>query len=66
MEDCKVYFLKGEIVRTVQPKGKVPLLKSGDNEVRFETGINRPVNVRANVTVISEDQKTFGNRKTKQ
>ncbi len=60
-DDCKVYGRKGEIVRTVQPQGEVPLLKAGDNEVRFETGINRPVNVRANVTVISQDQRTFGN-----
>lgn len=60
LEDCKIYGRKGEVVRAVQPQGEVPLLKAGENEVRFDCGLNRPVNLRANVTVISRDQQVFG------
>jgi hypothetical protein len=60
LTDCKVYGRQGEVLRTVRPQGEVPVFRAGDNQVAFDCGVDSPVNVRANVTLISQDQRTFG------
>lgn len=60
MQDCKVYGRRGEVVRTLQPQGQVPVLRAGENEICFSTGSNRPVKVRATVTVISHSSEVLG------
>jgi hypothetical protein len=60
LTDCKVYGPTGERVSEITPQGEVPFLRPGDNQVEFNCGIDAPVSVRANVTVISQDNKTLG------
>lgn len=60
MGDCKVYGPKGDLVCEIRPKGEIPVLQAGENQVEFTSGIDKPVNPRAVVTVISHDTETFG------
>jgi hypothetical protein len=52
--DCKLFGPKGELLKEVEIKGKVPLLKGGDNEVSFSCKGPASVSPRVQVTVISE------------
>jgi len=59
--DCKVYGPKGELVGSIRPQGEIPTLRAGENEVKFDCGINVPAKVRANITIVSHDQRTLRN-----
>ena len=60
MMDCRAYGPKGELVGEIKPQGEVPVLRAGENQVEFDCGIDSPVSARANVTVISRDDKALG------
>lgn len=51
MSDCKLYSPKGELLAEVQPKGDIPTLLNGKNNISFSC--DEFVNVRVNVTVIT-------------
>ncbi len=50
----------GEVVSSRRPRGERPILRAGDNELRFECGLDTPVNPRARVTVLSRSPDSFG------
>jgi hypothetical protein len=50
--DCKLYGAKGELLAEVQPRGEIPVLQSGPNQIQFAC-YTADVNPRANVTLIS-------------
>jgi len=52
--DCKLYGSKGELIEEVKIKGKLPELLPGNNEMSFYCNGPEDVNVRVQVTVISE------------
>jgi hypothetical protein len=57
--DCKVYDAKGALVREVVPLGNIPQLDTGINVIEF--ACDRPGgSARANVTIISQDEKCIG------
>ncbi len=51
--ECKLYGMKGELVRDVQLSGRVPLVQPGENEVGFRTQTLPGLLPRAQVTVIT-------------
>jgi hypothetical protein len=53
-DDCVLYGPKGEFIKKVAIKGKVPVLKSGNNNVSFMCEGPEDVNPRVQVTVIGE------------
>jgi hypothetical protein len=53
-DDCKLYGSKGELLREVAPRGTVPELARGSNEISFSGVSPGEVNTRVQVTVISE------------
>ncbi len=57
MLDCELYGPKGELVGDIKPQGEVPVLRAGENQIEFRCGIDSPVQPRANITVISKDEK---------
>ena len=54
VNDCKLYGSKGELLEEVKPKGTVPLLIKGNNEILFSGEGSNRFNTRVQVTVISE------------
>lgn len=52
--DCKLYGSKGELLAEVKPKGIVPSLIKGNNEVLFSGEGSNEFNTRVQVTVICE------------
>lgn len=53
-DDCKLYGSKGELISEVKVKGKIPLLKAGDNKVSFTCEGVKGISSRVQVTVIGE------------
>jgi hypothetical protein len=53
MEDCKLYGPAGELLRDVAPRGEVPDLEPGGNDVRFACDPSGSVRPRARVTLIT-------------
>ena len=60
MADCKVYDLDGKLLQEVKPQGDVPLLDAGENQVKFNCGIEPELRARAKVTVISTGEVLSG------
>jgi hypothetical protein len=58
--DCKVYDAKGELIGEIKPQGNIPQLEAGSNVVQFSCNVPPGVNARANVTIISQDEKCVG------
>lgn len=57
MSDCKLYGPKGELLAEVQPKGDIPILLKGTNNVSFSCDDSSNINIRANVTIITRRTK---------
>lgn len=57
LTDCKAYDAKGELIAEIKPQGEVPQLESGNNRVQFSCEVPPGVSARANVTIISQDEK---------
>ena len=57
LEDCKVYDAKGELIEEIKPQGDIPQLEAGNNLVEFSCNAAEGVSARANVTIISQDDK---------
>lgn len=57
--DCKVYGQKGELIAEVTPKGDVPTLQPGDNNITFDCDTPTGASARARVTVISRSEETL-------
>jgi hypothetical protein len=60
LQDCKLYGLKGEHIRDVEPQGDIPALASGVNEIEFTCESEAGVNPRAFVSVIMEGEPFGG------
>ena len=60
MSDCKLYGPQGELIGEVEPQGDVPLLETGENQVKFTCDVPTDVNARAYVTVISQSESPLG------
>ncbi|MCC6820876.1 MAG: hypothetical protein IT579_09120 [Verrucomicrobia subdivision 3 bacterium] len=60
MTDCKAYDAKGELIGDIKPQGEIPKLKVGTNAVTFGCSTTKGVSARANVTIISQDEKCIG------
>jgi len=58
--DCKVYDAKGALIGEVKPEGDIPQLAPGSNTVQFSCRVAQGVSARANVTLISQDDKCIG------
>lgn len=58
--DCVVYGHQGEELARVQPQGDVPLLESGENEVKLSCANDAGPNPRANVSVITQGDPVRG------
>ena len=54
--DCRHYDARGALVGKVAPRGEIPTLAPGDNEVRFTCEAPRGYHARASVTVITAGQ----------
>lgn len=54
LTDCKLYGSKGNFIEDVQVQGKIPTLKSGENQVSFGAEPNRGVKPRVQLTIITE------------
>jgi Carbohydrate binding domain (family 11) len=52
--DCKLYGSKGEFIKDIDIKGSIPVLKHGENEIKYTFIDKGKVNSRAQITVISE------------
>lgn len=52
--DCKLYSPAGKVIQEVVPKGNVPVLKSGANELSFSAQTAEKVSTRMRVTVSAE------------
>ena len=50
---CTLYGKMGEIIATVEPEGKVPLLAAGENRIRFWCDGHVEPPVRVKLTIIS-------------
>ena len=60
LTDCRVYGAKGELVGEVKALGNTPQLEAGNNVVQFSCNVPQGASARANVTIISEDEKPIG------
>jgi hypothetical protein len=60
MNDCKVYNAKGAFVSDVVPQGNIPQLEAGNNVVQFSCIVPDGGSARANVTIISQDDRFIG------
>ena len=60
VNDCKLYGSKGELLAEVKPKGTVPSLIKGNNEILFSGKGSNGINARVQVTVISEGNPLDG------
>ncbi len=56
LSDCDFYSPKGERIGNVKPKGEVPVLQKGANQVTFTCDGPTDVRPRANVTVILQGE----------
>jgi len=58
MTDCKLYGPDGRLVSEVQPRGEIPQLAPGANQIAFncETAAGASPNPRACVTIISQGE----------
>jgi hypothetical protein len=54
MTDCKLYGPKGEFIKEVQIEGKVPTLRTGENQLSFGAEPSSGVKPRVQLTIISE------------
>jgi len=54
INDCKLYGPKGELISDVKPQGDVPIMKSGENQVKFNCSVESGIGARANVTMITQ------------
>jgi hypothetical protein len=54
MTDCKLYNPDGTLNREVQPQGDIPVLEAGQNQIKFDCGVEPKVRARASVTLISQ------------
>ncbi|MDO8993381.1 MAG: hypothetical protein Q7U83_09970, partial [Daejeonella sp.] len=52
--DCKLYGPKGEFIKEVQVQGKVPALRTGENQISFGAEPNSGVKPRVQLTIITE------------
>jgi hypothetical protein len=50
---CRLYDPEGRLIREVQPRGGIPIVEEGDNEVSFNCGAPADASARAYVTVIT-------------
>jgi len=53
LDDCRVYDERGALVRRIKPRGEVPVLAGGKNDVVFTCEGTEGYNARAMVTVIA-------------
>ena len=53
-DNCKLYGPNGELLQEITIKEKIPLLKSGNNEVSFNCDGTKGISTRVKVTVITE------------
>jgi hypothetical protein len=58
--ECRLYAPSGELIREVTPVGEAPILKAGENEVRFMCEPTEGVNPRAYVWTITEGELLRG------
>ncbi len=54
LNDCKLYSSKGELLKEVKLEGTIPTLASGENKISFSCDESNELNIRVQVTVISE------------
>jgi len=52
--DCKLYGPKGEFIKEVQVLGKIPILRTGENQISFGAEPNSEVKPRVQLTIITE------------
>jgi hypothetical protein len=52
--DCKLYGMQGEFLQDIKIRGKIPVLKNGDNQISFLCKGTEGVSSRVQVTVISD------------
>lgn len=52
--DCKLYGPKGEFIKDVQIQGKIPMLRTGQNQLSFGAEPNSGVKPRVQLTIITE------------
>ncbi|MEI6750609.1 MAG: hypothetical protein WCM93_15740, partial [Bacteroidota bacterium] len=52
--DCKLYGMQGEFLQDIKIRGKIPVLKNGDNQISFLCKSTEGVSSRVQVTVISD------------
>ena len=55
-DNCKLYGPNGELVREVAPRGAIPALQPGENDICFQAQTPPNLNLRARLTVIALDQ----------
>ena len=60
LADCKLYGRNGELISNVTPKGDVPVIEPGVNEVRFDCACTPEVKPRAYVSAISHGAVVSG------
>jgi hypothetical protein len=60
LDDCKLYGLKGEELRDIEPVGDVPELAAGASEIEFTCESEAGRNPRAYVSVITQGQPFGG------
>ncbi|MBN2293230.1 MAG: hypothetical protein JXM70_12440 [Pirellulales bacterium] len=53
-DNCKLFGPRGEFIRDVVPRGELPIVQSGQNDIEFQAGTVGGANPRAKVTVITE------------
>lgn len=58
--ECRLYGPSGELIREVTPVGEIPVLKPGENEIRFTCESPEGVNPRAYVWTITEGELVRG------
>jgi len=60
INDCKLYGPKGELICDVKPQGDVPVIKAGENQIKFNCNVDSGMRARANVTVITQSNTVLG------
>ena len=53
-DDCKLYGSDGKLLCEIEPKGNIPILQPGDNEITFKCDPEENVHSRARVQVIGK------------
>jgi hypothetical protein len=54
--DCKLYGSEGEVTAEVMPQGEVPILREGENEVKFACDVPVGVSARAKVMLVNHGE----------